>query len=144
MLFATPSLTAKSHLKQTPNLPIIRSYKPTQRIKMKVLSQETISLVKQIQQGLQRVVNAKLEVLMSEVRSIDRKFQRREAKWRQTQSKEFLENFNTLKVSDFMWAARCAGVNVPQKYLNEVRESIESGVFKVKFSGGQGYQAALF
>lgn len=51
---------------------------------MKVLSQETISLVKQIQQGLQRVVNAKLEVLMSEVRSIDRKFQRREAKWRQS------------------------------------------------------------
>ncbi len=111
---------------------------------MKALSQETISLVEQTKQGLQRVVNAKLEVLMNEVRSIDRRFQRREAKWRQTQSKEFLANFNTLKFSNFMWAARYAGVNVPQESLREIKESIESGVFKVKFSGGQGYQATLF
>lgn len=111
---------------------------------MKALSQETISLVKQIKQGLQRVVNAKLEVLMDEVRSIDRRFQRREAKWKKAQSKEFLANFNTLKLPDFMCAARCAGVNVPQESLREIKESIESGVFKVKFSGVQGYQATLF
>ena len=111
---------------------------------MKALSQETISLVEQTKQGLQRVVNAKLQVLMNEVRSIDRRFQRREAKWRQTQSKEFLANFNTLKVSDFMWAAIYAGVNVPQEYLNEVRESIESGVFKKTFKERKAIQATLF
>lgn len=111
---------------------------------MKALSQETISLVEQTKQGLQRVVNAKLQVLMNEVRSIDRRFQRREAKWRQSQSKEFLANFNTLKVSDFMWAAIYAGVNVPQESLKEIKESIESGVFKKTFKERKAIQATLF
>lgn len=111
---------------------------------MKTLSQETISLVEQTKQGLQRVVNAKLAVLMSEVRSIDRRFQRREAKWKKAQSKEFLANFNTLKLPDFMWAARCAGVNVPQESLREIKESIESGVFKKTFKERKAIQATLF
>ncbi|AWK61090.1 hypothetical protein HCN_0247 [Helicobacter cinaedi PAGU611] len=115
---------------------------------MKTLSQEAISLARQIQQGLQRVVNAKLEVLMDEVKSIDRRFQRQEAKWRQAQSKEFLSGFNILKMPEFMWAARCAGVNVPQESLNEVRESIESGVFKAYFKKAfkerKAIQATLF
>ena len=93
------------------------------------LSKQAQEYAHQILQGLRKTAQTPLNKLADEVRSIDRRFMLREARYIKQSAQEFADSFANLRWQDLSWAIRCAKMPYNEAMFKELKAAIESKEF---------------
>ncbi|ETD27337.1 PBECR2 nuclease fold domain-containing protein [Helicobacter canis] len=130
---------ARAGVEPTTTTPPKAEQKPTEAISLasdEIIPQPHTTLSKQAQdhahqilQGLRKTAQTPLNKLADEVRSTDRRFMLREARYIKQSAQEFADNFANLRWQDLSWAIRYAKVPYNEAMFKELKAAIESKEF---------------